>query len=242
MPKRRNIRKRYFRSIERTLATHLQLDSEAKYSVTESSLAEIQACIIADCVRSAGYVPSETIITDGTASIGGNVFEFVKVFMGVHAVELHEKRSQMLAHNVKLLNLQTKVVVWCGDITQVNTVAQKFRHDVLFLDPPWTGNDYKRIPRLALFLSGSSLMQVCNDWASRTSLIAMKLPINFDFSTFFDASQPCLYEEVARIVLGYHKRMFGKIACDTYLMKNNKLVTKMRHPKMILLVIRTTCT
>ena len=242
MPQTRNVRKKYFRSIECVVAKHLQLDSEAKYSVTESSLAELQARIIADCVKSAGYVPEETIITDGTASIGGNVFEFAKIFMGVHAVEIHEKRSQMLAHNVKLLNLHTQVVVWCGDISHVETVARRIRHEVLFLDPPWTGNDYKTTPKLVLFLSGNSLEKVCNDWASRTRLIALKLPVNFDFDAFFDPSQPRLYEEVDRIVLGYHRQMFGKFACDSYTMENNKLVTKMRYPKMILLVIQTTHT
>lgn len=240
MPQTRNVRKKYFRSIECVVAKDLQLDSEAKYSVTESSLAEIQARIIADCVKSAGYVPEETIITDGTASIGGNVFEFAKIFMGVHAVEIHEKRSQMLAHNVQLLKLHTQVVVWCGDISLVETVARRIRHDVLFLDPPWTGNNYKTTPKLVLFLSGIRLETVCNDWASKTRFIALKLPVNFDFEAFFDASQPRRYEEVDRIVLGYHRQMFGKVACDSYTMKNNKLVTKMRHPKMILLVIRTT--
>jgi len=242
MPQTRNVRKRYFRSIECAVSKHLQLDSEGKYSVTESSLAELQARIIADCVRSAGYVPEETIITDGTASIGGNVFEFAKIFIGVHAVEIHEKRSQMLAHNVKLLKLQTQVVVWCGDISHVETVARRIRHDVLFLDPPWTGNNYKTNPKIVLFLSGHRLEKVCNDWASKTRLIALKLPMNFDFEAFFDASQPRLYEEVDRIVLGYHRQMFGKVACDSYTMKKHKLVTKMHHPKMILLIIQATRT
>ena len=240
MPHNRNIRKKYFRSISAELVSSLQLDHEAKYSVTESSLAKLQALIIADCVKSAGYVPAETIITDGTASIGGNVFEFVKIFMGVHAVEISRSRSLMLAHNVKLLNIHTQVAVWCGDIAHVDIASRKLKHDVLFLDPPWTGNNYKKIPKLMLFLTNRSLMRVCNDWAEKTRLIALKLPVNFDFDSFFDITQPRRYQEVERIVLGYHNKMFGNVVCAPYVMKNDKLVTRMRYPKMILLVIRTT--
>jgi len=240
MPRSRNVKKKYFRSIEQGLVQRLQLDAEARYSVTESSLAQIQAAIVADCVKSAGYVPGQTVITDGTASIGGNVFEFVKFFMGVHAVELHEKRSQMLEHNVDVLEMKHKVLVWCGDISCVEAASRCFRHDVLFLDPPWTGHGYKNTPKLSLFLTGKSLMQVCNEWAECTMLIALKLPLNFDFGTFFDVSQPRRYQQVERIVLGYRQKMFGAVSCDAYVVHNNKPVTRMRHPKMILLVLRTT--
>jgi len=240
MPRSRNVKKKYFRLIEQDLVQRLQLDNEARYSLTESTLAQIQAAIIADCVKSAGHVPAQTIITDGTASIGGNVFEFVKFFMGVHAVELHEKRSHMLAHNVDVLDMKHKVLVWCGDITCVEAASGCFRHDVLFLDPPWTGIGYKNTPKLSLFLTGKSLMQVCNEWADNTMLIALKLPLNFDFGVFFNVSQPRRYQEVERIVLGYRQKMFGAISCNAYAVKNNKPVTRMRYPKMILLVLRTT--
>jgi len=240
MPSSYNVKKKYFRSIQQELVQRLQLDNEARYSLTESSLARIQAVIIADCVKSEGHVPAQTIITDGTASIGGNVFAFVNFFMGVHAVEVHEQRSHMLAHNVDVLDMKQKVLVWCGDITCVEAASRYFRHDVLFLDPPWTGIGYKNMPKLSLFLTGKSLMQVCNEWADNTMLIALKLPLNFDFGASFHVSQARRYEQVERVVLGYRQKMFGTISCDAYVVKNNKLVTRMRYPKMILLVLRTT--
>ena len=81
-------------------------------------------------------------------------------------------------------------------------------------------------------------MQVCNEWADKTRLIALKLPVNFNFDQFFNGECICRYEQIERVVLGYHKRMFGKVACDAYVMRKNKLVTRMQHPKMILLIIR----
>jgi 16S rRNA G966 N2-methylase RsmD len=240
MPSTYKVKKKFFRSIQKELVQRLQLDNEARYSLTENSLARIQAAIIADCVKSAGHVPAQSIITDGTASIGGNVFAFVNFFMGVHAVEVHEERSHMLAHNVDVLDLKQKVLVWCGDIACVEAASRYFRHDVLFLDPPWTGTNYKNMSKLSLFLSGKSLMQVCNEWADNTMLIALKLPLNFDFGAFFHASQPQRYQQVECVVLGYRQKMFGSVACDAYVVVNHKLVTRMRHPKMILLVLRTT--
>jgi len=217
------------------------LDYEGAFSMTESRIATVQTAIIAQCVIDSGMVPRETVITDGTASIGGNVFEFAAVFRGVNAVEVDKTRVQMLANNVEHLGLSQKVRVWHGDISEIAMAYNtNLRQDVLFLDPPWSGPDYWKHKRLSLFLNDMSLREVCNMWAGVTRIIALKLPCNFDFAEFFHTGrnqQPLLYQEVKRVIFGYADKAQR---ISRHVVDNGTGVAKqVRFPKMILLVLRT---
>jgi len=164
------------------------LDKQAGYSLTESRVARLQADIICRCARECGFNMSNSTITDATASIGGNVFAFAQRFAKVNAIELLEPTAQMLLHNLELLNLSNKVEVWCGDSSDINVVVQNMRQDVIFLDPPWNGVEYKRIRNLSLYLGEKNLRQVCIEWACWTRLIVLKLPLNFNYNEFFHQS------------------------------------------------------
>jgi len=166
------------------------LDKQARYSITASKLAKLQTSIICMCAREIGMNPSTSTITDGTASVGGNTFDFVENFAHVNAVELNKNTAQMLLHNLELLNLSAKVTVWQGDCTNIAAAATHFKHDILFLDPPWRGEDYGKYVRLSLFLSGQNLRKVCCDWIRNgTKLIALKLPLNFNYNEFLHQAE-----------------------------------------------------
>ena len=192
--------------------------------------------------KTSHILPRETVVTDGTASIGGNIFELATLFKGVNAVEFDGDRVQMLANNVELLGLSMRVWVWHGDISKVFVAhTTNLRQDVLFLDPPWGGPEYWKQHRFCLFLNNMNLRQVCNLWANSTRLIALKLPCNFDFVDFFqntNPAEPRLYEEIKRVVFGY-KDYDQRITCSA-VDNGTGFVKSVRFPKMILLVLRTT--
>jgi len=194
--------KHYVLNVPYGLRQHLQLDDEARYSLTVGKLAKLQSYIISDCVTECKMNPWRCRITDGTASVGGNVIAFADFFYNINAIELDKNRAQMLLSNVKLLNLSHKVTVWHGDCANTTEVAQNMTQDVLFLDPPWLGPDYKKHAKLSLFLSGKSLRQVCIEWAPRTRIIALKLPINFDYNEFFHESEKLPFSVMYSAVMG----------------------------------------
>ena len=166
------------------------LDKQARYSLTANKLAKLQTSIIRMCACEMGMKPAESTITDGTASVGGNTFDFVNHFAHVNAIELNKDTAQMLSHNLELLQLSGKVTVWQGDCTNITGAAKHFRHDILFLDPPWLGENYRTYTYLSLYLSGQNVRKVCCDWArSGTKLIALKLPNNFNYNEFLYESE-----------------------------------------------------
>jgi len=228
------VRRNSFKGLHRSLWSKLQLDHVGAFSVTESDMAMLQAQIISQFVWHSGRSPQNTVITDGTASIGGNVFAFAALFAQVNAVEIDSMRAHMLQHNVEVVGIAEKVHVWCGDIcAQANARPGMTPHDVIFLDPPWGGGAYRTQGKLSLCLGHASLQQVCVDWSRESRLIALKLPLNFDFDDFFDEAQAAHalpFEQVFRGVLGYVKGSANVMYTDS--------IKHDHHPKMILLILR----
>ena len=56
--------------------------------------------------------------------------------------------------------------------------------DVIFIDPPWGGPEYKTLTRVKLYLSGLPLHAVCQKIYQCTHYIVLKVPVNFDEEVF----------------------------------------------------------
>ena len=175
----------YFRHVPHETRSKLELDYEASYSVTDQVTADK---ITKDICM---FVDQDAIITDGTACIGGNTYSFAKVFKNVNAVEIDPTRHSYLKNNMSVLGLGNIHCI-CGDVYDV---CQKQHQDVIFLDPPWGGPDYKNNSNIQLFLSNRELSEVCIDISLYCKYIALKVPINFK-PEIFDRSVENVLERV----------------------------------------------
>ncbi len=154
-------------------------DDEALWSFTHVDLAD-ELCEV--LLRLPG-ITCESVITDATASVGGNTIPFAKHFAHVNAVEKCCSRSVMLRHNCALFQL-TNVAI-CND--EYQNLCQTLYQDVVYIDPPW-GIDYKKYEygTLRLVLPGTELIAI-EDLISSISakFVVVKLPINYDFVWLF---------------------------------------------------------
>lgn len=168
----------YFRHVPSPIRSQIMLDHEASYSVTD----QVTADKITKDIRSFVINPDATI-TDGTACVGGNTYSFAKNFMMVNAVEIDPQRHDYLKHNMELLGL-SNIQCICGDI---NIECQKQFQDVIFLDPPWGGPEYKNLTDIQLYLSKKELAEACIDMSTYCYYIALKVPTNFNIENFDNA-------------------------------------------------------
>lgn len=76
------------------------------------------------------------ILTDGNACIGGNTWSFANKVHKVNAVELNKLHCDMLSNNIN----NDKVTIINDNYLNV---YDKIDNDIIFLDPPWGGKDYK---------------------------------------------------------------------------------------------------
>jgi 16S rRNA G966 N2-methylase RsmD len=153
----------------------LLLDEEAMYSTTDQNTANK----ISEYIKH--YFPDVKTITDGTACIGGNTYSFSRYFENVNAIEINKKRYDYLKHNLYILNTDN-VAIYNGSVTHI---CPNLKQDLIFLDPPWGGPSYKFKTKITnLYLSELELSEVTKELSKYTKYICIKIPNNFDVTTF----------------------------------------------------------
>jgi 16S rRNA G966 N2-methylase RsmD len=153
------------------------------------------------------YNLDKCVISDATAGVGGNTISFGINCQKVHAIELDKTRSEYLQNNIDVYNLNN-VQIYNDDCT---TVLSKIHdHDVIFIDPPWGGSNYKKYELLRLKLSNIPIESICNTLLNHNfmmktpSLIIFKLPSNYDIRYFknnVDSNSIYYYDLKKMIVL-----------------------------------------
>ena len=152
----------------------LKLDEEAFYSVTDQYTADkISKEIKKLC-------PDIKCITDGTACIGGNTYSFSKYFEKIYAIEMDKMKCDYLKYYLDLLETRN-VTILNGNC---NLIIPELKQDLIFLDPPWGGPNYKEKKTIDLYLSDVELSTICNHFKDFTKYIALKVPLNFDLEKF----------------------------------------------------------
>jgi 16S rRNA G966 N2-methylase RsmD len=126
---------------------------------------------------------SDCTIVDATAGVGGNVISFCKSFKYVIAYEINEERAKFLENNLELYGINNVKVI------HDDCMKYMFNEpcDVLFIDPPWGGINYKKKKRLRLTLGDESIEDVCKKMVDKCKLIGLKLPKNYDIKHLFDS-------------------------------------------------------
>lgn len=172
-PNKKNCEEKFYRS--------LLIDTTGRYSISFPDDAElITNIIIKNTINS---IPSKDItITDATACVGGNVLSFCNKFMHVNAVEIDDIRFRYLMNNINTYGYKN-IDFYHQDYLEI---MNDLKQDVIFLDPPWGGKNYKFKNKVKISMSGNSfeaiVMEIIHKKLSK--YIVLKLPKNYDFDSF----------------------------------------------------------
>lgn len=100
-------------------------------------------------------------------------------FNKVNAIEYDKTNYDALKHNISLFpTVRNKITPYHGDFT---IESKKLIQDVVFLDPPWGGIDYKEQSSITLYLSGIPIQEIISQIPSAFFL---KVPANFNFNEY----------------------------------------------------------
>lgn len=166
----------------------LLIDDETVSYISLPEDAEKITKILLSYCKNINLDPSEITITDATAGAGGNVLSFSKSFKNVNAIEIDAKRYQFLTNNIDVYKI-TNVNHYCDDCLNL---VYKLYHDIVFVDPPWGGKDYKEKCDLRLKISSYNIESIClkiiDNMYSKfiPKFIALKLPKNYDLKYLYD--------------------------------------------------------
>jgi hypothetical protein len=156
----------------------LKLTKEGEYSVTRRRDADRMLTVFKQVLGDL----SKRTITDATGCVGGDTIHFGLHFQHVHSIELKKENYDVLQNNVGVYNLQN-VTLYNADAVR----AFNWKTDVLYIDPPWGGPEYRNNKDLDLHMSSKRIdlwLEEILLRKSRPSYIFVKLPQNYNFKRF----------------------------------------------------------
>jgi len=171
------------------------IDSVGKYSISLPDKSQVITNLITKHFGS-----NNLVITDAMACIGGDTLSFSKQFTKVNAIELDTIRFEYLKHNMNLFN--------CSNIEYYNDnylhLKDKLKQDVIYIDPPWGGPDYKNKKTVKITIDDKKLEDICDNIIQNKlcKLLVLKLPYNYDLSEikFFDPKMYVLNKIIILII------------------------------------------
>lgn len=172
----------------RSKAVNLKIDDESWNYISIRKIAEQITGIIMHHLSLININPDNSIITDATAGVGGNTISFGQSANKVYAIEIDTERSKLLANNIDVFNLKN-IKVYNDDC--LNILPEIDNHNVIFIDPPWGGKNYKTYEKLNLYIGEMPIDTVCIKLLDNVimkkvpELIVLKLPKNYDIETLY---------------------------------------------------------
>lgn len=152
----------------------IKYDDIALYSITPHFYAEKITRIIKD--NNSNNL-KDLVISDFCSCIGGNSFNFIKYFKMVNCIELDKKRFEYLKYNLGLYKEYNNYKLYNDDCLKV---CKNIYQDIIFIDPPWNGKDYKNKEKIDLYLDNKNSFKLCNYFMNYCNMLVFKIPNNFD--------------------------------------------------------------
>jgi|SaaInlStandDraft_1057018.scaffolds.fasta_scaffold01999_16 16S rRNA G966 N2-methylase RsmD len=192
-------KKTYFINIPNINKNNLQISNVGEYSMTPPKDAKKLCKIIKK------YFDKNITITDTTANNGGNTIAFALEFNSVNAVEIEKKEYDILVNNINVYKLKN-VKTYNNDYLKV---LEKLEQDIIFIDPPWGGKEYKKENNLQLYLSNKNLFEIIDLLKNKCQSIICKVPFNYCFNKLFEK-----YKKIKKIHLYKFKKYVIFILID----------------------------
>jgi 16S rRNA G966 N2-methylase RsmD len=190
----------------------LKIDDDSFSYITIREIAELISKIISYHLLQFNINPQKSTIIDYTSGVGGNVLSFSKYFLHVHAIEISVIRAEYLKNNIDVYGYKNIHVINESAIDYNENSIVKLNPNVIFIDPPWGGADYKNLDVLTLKLGDVAIEDLIKNIIEKFSiyynnflenikepnerikitlnnynnkLIVLKLPKNYDIEYFY---------------------------------------------------------
>lgn len=182
------------------ILTKLEHINKEKYSYTHKKDAEYLSLFIKDLVNND---IENTLIIDGTSSLGGNLISFIHHFKFIIGIEINQIRFNKLMCNLnnkfflKFIKQKIFFKSTLGNIILINDSFNNYIHficesnkkyKIIYLDPPWGGKKYKEYNNVILGLTGIPLHYLVKQIKDLDNniIIILKLPKNYHLHSFFN--------------------------------------------------------
>lgn len=165
---------RTFPTIDEIKKKDLIMTTEGLYSVSGKNAAKFLAKIIYKNMHSLNVK-----ITDATGNNGSDTIMLAKYYKHINSIELDKTNFKALKNNVEVFGYNDKITLINGDST--NILAETIQ-DVIYIDAPWGGKNYKKEKQLKLYMGQMELSDIYLKYKNRAKLFVFKVPLNYDIN------------------------------------------------------------
>jgi hypothetical protein len=155
---------------------NLQMTEEGEYSITKRRDGEKLIQFMKEKVKN---LKAKTI-TDMTGNVGGDTILFGLNFKHVNSYELKKKNFDVLENNVEVFGLKN-VELHEGDSVKA---IPDITSDIVYIDAPWGGPEYKDKKELDLFLGKKRIDELVPVLLEGSKYVFLKVPGNYNFKRF----------------------------------------------------------
>jgi SAM-dependent methyltransferase len=128
-------------------------DDEGRYSYTRNWYSKQ----ILEILKKLPGIDSSSDVIDCTCGLGGDTITFSRFFERLYSIELNDFRADLALKNFECNHVKN-VHLGCGNLLDLEKSGLKF--DLLYIDLPWSGKEYKYKKVLKIRLSGLDLNEV----------------------------------------------------------------------------------
>jgi predicted RNA methylase len=151
----------------------LQMTEEGEYSITKRKDGDKLIQIMRTIVKNLKV----KTITDMTGNVGGDTILFGLNFKKVWSYEINPENFRALKNNVEVFGLKN-VELHQGDSVKAIPDIQT---DVVYIDAPWGGPDYKNKKELDLYLGKKRVDELVEVILEDSNYVFLKVPTNYNF-------------------------------------------------------------
>jgi len=163
----------------------LLITNIGKYSITKPLQGKWIKSVLIDFFKAKKLNTKFLSIIDANAGIGGDTIYFSKYFQHIHSIEKNNMHFEVLKNNIQAIQLKN-VFLYEGNF--MNIIHEKKNNllqskNILYMDPPWGGPDYKKQKFIDLDIeldepNEKKLHVVINALYQYFNVIFLKAPIN----------------------------------------------------------------
>lgn len=121
-------------------------------------------------------------IIDCNAGLGGDSIQFSKYFKGVLSIEKDEIHHFLLQNNCEVAEAKNIEFRHDNFLNVIKNLQISCRYDLLFLDPPWGGPNYKHHEKITISIEDNetkkNIEDVLNDLYAYYKYVILKSPLN----------------------------------------------------------------
>ena len=172
-----NFAKTIFNNINNDIYKKLNFTSDSIYSSSK-----IKGSLkLIDVILKTTNNNLDITITDGTANIGTDSIHMANIFKHVNAIEYIKVNYDALKNNIEVLNEKKNMNSYNGD---TNILIKDLEQDLIYIDAPWGGRNYKDHAKLKLYLGDIEILDFYLKNRDKSKYFIFKVPFNYDFDYF----------------------------------------------------------